>query len=838
MNQHPNSAPKALLTLCALLVAACASQPRKMADPPRPEPAPAAAASALSLLPIYAEDLRFGPATADVTLVTFLDFARPASREAYLQLRFFAESAAGKHTRIIFKHAPSLAEGEVIARAAVAVQRAKGDIASLAFLDDVARSAALSEAELVESAFTTTGEPGPVVPNVSIQEQVQRDLTLQGEVGSFGSEVYVNGARLAEDTQPAELERKVSAEAVLARALKPRYSDPEAIYALRVQDNLREVEQRVDTTSPLSERGQVPSWGSPGAPVTIVAFLDFQCPFCSRVMPTLDRLREHYGADRLRIVYRHNPLPFHRDAPAAHEAAAAVFALGGNPAFSKFQRLAFEHQKELTPENLVAWAVQAGVPRAKFEAASGKYASVIEADIKLAREVGATGTPAFRINGLVLSGAQPFDRFRELVDDQLRKAAELRSRGVSARQLSALLTKEQYTQPPPPKSVEPTPPDTTVWQIPVSKDDPVQGPADALVTIVEFGDLQCPFTARVQNTLDDVVKRYGGDVRVVWKDNLLPFHPRATAAATAARAVFESNGNAAFFTTIHQIFANQKDLSDDGLVAAAAGTGVSPQRVRKALTQLPYAALFARSMSLAQDMQARGTPHFFINGRRLSGAQPLEKFTELIDQQLVLARNLVSTGIERKQIYDTLMKSAQGAPEPEVKSALPPISAAPFRGPANAKLVIEIFSDFQCPYCNRVRATLDLLHKEHPAIKFVWRNMPLAFHPDAPLAAEAAHEVFVQLGSKRFWQYHDALFEAQSTGIGRETLEKLARQLGVNMKQFRAALDSRKHKARIEADMDAASKAGINGTPGFIVGKYFLSGAQPLEAFKRLIEKQ
>src|SRR5690606_20494475 len=148
------------------------------------------------------------------------------------------------------------------------------------------------------------------------------------------------------------------------------------------------------------------------APVTIVEISDFQCPFCARVGSTLQQIKDTYK-DQVRIVWKHNPLDFHKQARPAHEAAAAVFALGGNDAFWKFHDLAFANQQNLTEENFEKWAVEAGVDRAKFKEAysSKKFASKVDEDIALARKIGATGTPAFRINGVTLSGAQPFDKF-------------------------------------------------------------------------------------------------------------------------------------------------------------------------------------------------------------------------------------------------------------------------------------------------------------------------------------------------------------------------------------------------------------------------------------------
>jgi protein-disulfide isomerase len=164
----------------------------------------------------------------------------------------------------------------------------------------------------------------------------------------------------------------------------------------------------------------------------------------------------------------------------------------------------------------------------------------------------------------------------------------------------------------------------------------------------------------------------------------------------------------------------------------------------------------------------------------------------------------------------------------------------PFRGNPQAKVVIQEWSDFQCPFCQRVQSTLTEIEKEYPGqIKLVYRHLPLPFHQHAALAAEAAQEAFAQKGNRGFWAFHDRLFEAQAEpdGLARASLEEMARKQGLDLPRFQAALDSHKHQKKVEADAEAASTAGINGTPGFVINGYFLAGAQPAMAFKKLIRK-
>jgi protein-disulfide isomerase len=137
---------------------------------------------------------------------------------------------------------------------------------------------------------------------------------------------------------------------------------------------------------------------------------------------------------------------------------------------------------------------------------------------------------------------------------------------------------------------------------------------------------------------------------------------------------------------------------------------------------------------------------------------------------------------------------------------------------------------------------VSILQKNGASVRVVWRNDPLPMHPDAPLAAEAALEAYEQQGNVGFWKMHDLLFANQPSktgaeGLKRPALDGYAQQLGLDMAKWNFALDSRKHKAEVDADSQAATAAGITGTPAFVVGGYFINGAQPELRFQRLIDR-
>jgi protein-disulfide isomerase len=160
-----------------------------------------------------------------------------------------------------------------------------------------------------------------------------------------------------------------------------------------------------------------------------------------------------------------------------------------------------------------------------------------------------------------------------------------------------------------------------------------------------------------------------------------------------------------------------------------------------------------------------------------------------------------------------------------------------------AKVVVHEWSDFQCPFCGRVEPTVAQVMKDYgDRIKFVWHDLPLPMHADAPLAAQAGREAFAQKGPSAFWAFHDKMFSDQQH-IKREDLDAEATTLNLDMGKWKAALDGSTHTAEIEADKTAANSDSISGTPAFLVVPngakqgYFNSGAQPYGGFKKAIER-
>jgi len=169
------------------------------------------------------------------------------------------------------------------------------------------------------------------------------------------------------------------------------------------------------------EVGSAPVRGNPEAPVTVVEFSDFQCPYCVRARPTVNRVREAYG-DRVRWAFRHFPLDFHAQAEKAGEAAACA---GEQGRFWEMHDLLWENPAKLQVADLKAHATKLGLDAARFGQCldAGRHSGLVEADLRAGQGYGVSGTPAFFVNGRPLVGAQPFDAFAQVIDDELQRAA-------------------------------------------------------------------------------------------------------------------------------------------------------------------------------------------------------------------------------------------------------------------------------------------------------------------------------------------------------------------------------------------------------------------------------
>ncbi len=166
-----------------------------------------------------------------------------------------------------------------------------------------------------------------------------------------------------------------------------------------------------------------------------------------------------------------------------------------------------------------------------------------------------------------------------------------------------------------------------------------------------------------------------------------------------------------------------------------------------------------------------------------------------------------------------------------------PTAKNPSRGSDSAKVVLQVFSDFECPFCIRLAPTLeDLEARFHGSLRVVWRNYPLPKHERARPAARLAVCAFEHGGSPQFWKLHDLLYSAQGD-VSDAGLRRAASKLGLDAACTADAASSARYDARIDSDMKAGDAAGIEGTPATFINDYYLMGARSEAEYAIVVER-
>lgn len=563
---------------------------------------------------------------------------------------------------------------------------------------------------------------------------------------------------------------------------------------------------------------------------------DLQCPFCARAHNTIKQLREEYGA---KVSYRwlNQPLPFHQRAKPAAIAAEAARNQGKLDAF--IDRV-FQDYTALEDADLERYAREVGLDMGRFAADLKDPATLerVERDIRIANAVRATGTPTFFINGRLLRGAQPIEKFRELIDEELAIPvvdAPSQHRLDRLKAENAQLFDFLHGNVAPPTEAKPNPSaDKTIYKVTVDKTDPTLGNPLAPVTLVVFGNYQCPFTRRVEATLDTLREKHGDKVRIVFKQRPLPFHKSAPAAARAALCA-QAQGR---FEAMHDALLTAELIEGaEGELAVSIGKtiGLDAKKLRACMDNPKTQAKIDRDLELAEKVTASGTPNSFINGRKITGARPIEDFDAIIAEELARAQKALDAGTAPKALYAHLTDEGK-----VVEVLAPTVSkinqaGAARLGDAKAPIQIAIFADLQCPFSARAFPALAQIVERHPKkVSATFHHFPLEFHREARPAAELA---ICAAEQGRFWEVA-ALFYGDTKATA-EKLETVAGTLGLDQAKLATCIESKRAAALIDRQTANATALGVRGTPTLYINgrKWTPQTSYGVDALEATLEK-
>jgi protein-disulfide isomerase len=394
-----------------------------------------------------------------------------------------------------------------------------------------------------------------------------------------------------------------------------------------------------------------PSRGPVDAPVTIVMFSDFECPYCADALATIAELEREYVGE-IRFVYKALPLDTHANAMLAALVGHAAQRQGK---FWPFHDRLFSGA-QIDEATILRYAEESGLDLQQVarEVEELTAAPQIRSDLRTAKRLQLGSTPVFFINGRILPGARPKHIFRQIIDQELELAEKLGKAGIPDADLYAHVTQWGYT------AIQfadarPELDEDTVYPVTIG-DSPTRGPADAPITIVAFSDFQCPFCARGDATMRQLQARYGDQIRFVFKHFPLPGHPRG---ALASRATFAAAKAGKFWEFHDAVFDLGSRYTGEDLLAIGVSLGIDANVMEAALVDESNDRRIEQDIELGRRLGVTGTPAYFINGRPIVGAHPELDFRLVIVEELGRVEQALAQGVAAGDVYQHLTGAAE-----------------------------------------------------------------------------------------------------------------------------------------------------------------------------------
>lgn len=525
--------------------------------------------------------------------------------------------------------------------------------------------------------------------------------------------------------------------------------------------------------------------GPADAPVTMVVFTDFACPYSAKLFYTVESLESAYPK-QLHVILKQSPLSIHPEAPLAHRAALAA---GRQGQFTAMAELLYANQAHLDRTSLLGYARQLklNLPRFERDMDSPEIQAKLSADMVESHAFGVTQTPMTFLNGRILLGTQTRSDLASMIEKAAHLAAENASTGAD----------------------DPDPPVDQAL-LPVLAQNPIAeaGSPAAPLTIVEFTDFQCPFCKAAVEPLEKLVTSRGREVRWVFRAYPLDFHPDSQLATEAALAAGEQGK----FWPMHDLlFAHQDALKLADLQKYADQLGLNRKRFDDALATHKFAGQIASDRLLGTKAGVNGTPTFIVDGQRITGVRSLLEWNQIADAHV---------GRESTAVL--------------AQKSLAPVSGGQVvSGSANAPVTLAWYTDVRSPLAAGQAALVrELLTQYGSQLRVVYRAFPVATREDSELGGEALVAAAQQ---GKFWQTYD-LLAARRDVLDRTKVAALAGQLGLDSAVFNAALDET--KVDIAADVADAARRGIQGVPVIFINAQRVDGLQRTELYTRLLNRE
>lgn len=375
--------------------------------------------------------------------------------------------------------------------------------------------------------------------------------------------------------------------------------------------------------------------------------------------------------------------------------------------------------------------------------------------------------------------------------------------------------------------------------LPLNK-SPTLGPDDALVTVIMFTDLECPFCKDAHKIMTDLAKEK--KIRLVFKHAPMPFHQAAIPSSLAAISAGNQNK---FWEFVESGFENQADLSGIQLTKIATQLGLDTDTWKNDFGNADAVSIIENDMVLSRSAGVNATPTMFINGVRVVGLFPESEYKRMIAEQTIMAQKLIDAGVKKEDVHWRTLsmnyKKPEIVAEPEIEEKVivkdVPIKGSPSKGAVGDDVLVTIveFSDFQCPLCQQAHEkTKQILAENATDTRFVFHHFPLPFHEDADVAAVAA---MVAQHFGKFWEYNDLLF-ANQENLAFSDLVGYAKNVGISKRKFTKQYKKKENTERLSAEIELAQKLEVQGTPTYFVNGIMVLGLPSGGSFEKLIKTQ
>lgn len=345
---------------------------------------------------------------------------------------------------------------------------------------------------------------------------------------------------------------------------------------------------------------------------------------------------------------------------------------------------------------------------------------------------------------------------------------------------------------------------------------PMRGSDKATLKIEQFSDFFCPYCKKQAAVFNELREKYPDQIQMTFRHFPLSGEPGAGSFPMHEASV--CSGEQGKFWEFHDyVLVSKTRVGVDEVVKAI---GLKEDDFKSCMQAERGRGPVLEDLKESQARGVNGAPTFFINGEKISGLRPYDFFAEKVDPALAQ-----KAADERKKYEDELLKKID-----------PSDAGRPSQGADNALVTITEFSDFHCPFCVRLTATLKKITEAYPQdVRHVWRHFPLPIHPYSPyahLASECAHS------QGQFWAFHEKVFADPGAAHSAADMMRIADALKLDADKFKACYEAPETKKKIENDVLLGMYKKVGSTPSFFINDEMFIGAKSFDDIKVLVERK